>query len=131
MKTKSTITFTDVGLISDDVLRLVEFYEKLFNVKADRVDEIDSGLHVGGLRLSITAARLDVIPQAFYYVSGKSSDNTLLGFDVDDVDAEYLRVLEIGAETLNEPTTHPWGARSFQFRDPDGNIINFRSHPGA
>ena len=23
------------------------------------------------------------------------------------------------------PTTHPWGARSFWFRDPDGNIVDF------
>jgi len=32
-------------------------------------------------------------------------------------------------KTLNEPTTHSWGARSFQFRDPDGNILNFRTIP--
>ncbi len=51
----------------------------------------------------------------------------IVGFNVPDVDAEYKRLLLLGAEMLNEPTTHPWGARSFQFKDPDGNIVNFRS----
>ncbi len=58
-----------------------------------------------------------------------SSDNISVGFNVDDVDAENNRLLTIGAEMLNKPKTHPWGARSFQFKDPDGNILNFRSMP--
>jgi len=41
--------------------------------------------------------------------------------------AEYKRLLSLGAQMLNEPTTHPWGARSFQIKDPDGNILNFRT----
>jgi predicted enzyme related to lactoylglutathione lyase len=122
------MTFTDVTLISDDVLRLVGFYEKLFNIAADERDEIHSSLNIGGLWLTIDGTPISE-NTVFSYVSGKSSDNTLLCFNVDDVDAEYRRVISLGAETLNEPTTHQWGARSFQFRDPDGNIINFRTIP--
>jgi phosphoglycolate phosphatase-like HAD superfamily hydrolase len=33
------------------------------------------------------------------------------------------------ANFITESTTHSWGTRSFQFRDPDGNILNFRSLP--
>jgi predicted enzyme related to lactoylglutathione lyase len=119
------MTFTDLGLISDNVLRLVDFYEKLFGVVANERGEIHSSLNIGGLWLTIDSASI-ADGSAFHYVSGKNSDNTLLCFNADDVDAEYLRVLLLGAETLNEPATHPWGARSFQFRDPDGNIINLR-----
>jgi predicted enzyme related to lactoylglutathione lyase len=57
------------------------------------------------------------------------ASNTILSFNVDDCDTEYKRLLVLGAEIHNEPKTHPWGARSFQFKDPDGNILNFRSMP--
>jgi predicted enzyme related to lactoylglutathione lyase len=121
------MTFTDITFVSDDVLRLVDFYEKLFNVSAAERGEIHSALNIGGLRLTIDRTPISD-NSVFGYATGKSSDNTLLCFDVDDADAEHRRVSSLGAVTLNEPTTHPWGARSFQFRDPDGNIINFRSY---
>ena len=119
--------FTDICFVSRDVPTLVKFYEVVFNVKAAAdSDEIHSGLNIGGLTISINSTKLTENP-AFSYVSGVSSDNTIIGFNVDDVDAEYARLLELGVKMLNEPTTHSWGARSFQFRDPDGNILNFRS----
>lgn len=68
----------------------------------------------------------------FSYVSAGGANNVIVGFNVDDVDTEYNRLLPLDVEMLNQPTTHPWGARSFQFKDPDGNILNFRSftlHP--
>jgi catechol 2,3-dioxygenase-like lactoylglutathione lyase family enzyme len=46
-------------------------------------------------------------------------------FEVEDVDAEYERLKALNVEFVMLPTTHPWGARSFWFRDPDGNIVDF------
>jgi catechol 2,3-dioxygenase-like lactoylglutathione lyase family enzyme len=46
-------------------------------------------------------------------------------FEVEDVDAEYERLKALDVEFVMLPTTHPWGARSFWFRDPDGNIVDF------
>ena len=60
-------------------------------------------------------------------VEGDGVNNVIVGFNVDDVDVEYERLLKLGVEMLNQPTTHPWGTRSFQFKDPDENILNFRS----
>ena len=122
------IKFTDVCFITDDVLRLRKFYEEIFNVTAEG-DEIHSGIAVGGFGFSFDSAELLQNDNSFGYVSGESSNNTIVGFNVDDVDAEYqrLKVLDMGDIMLNEPTTHPWGARSFQFKDPDGNILNFRT----
>lgn len=129
------MNFTDVCLISDNVLQLVDFYEKLFGITASergvtgaKRSDIHSSLNIGGLWLTIDSIKI-ADNSAFSYVSGKSSNNTLFCFNVDDVDVEYQRVIALGAETLNEPTTYPWGARSFQFKDPDGNILNFRSFP--
>lgn len=120
--------FTDVCFITEDVLRLRAFYETVFGGKAEG-DEYHSGLTIE--RLTFTFDSVDMLKDnpAFSYASEKSSDNIIIGFNVDDVDAEYQRLLPLGTEMLNEPTTHPWGARSFQFKDPDGNILNFRSLP--
>jgi predicted enzyme related to lactoylglutathione lyase len=122
-----TAQFTDLCLISKDVLNLVDFYEKLFDVTASEKGEYHSSLDICGLSLTIDAADIADGDSVFSYVNCKASDNTIICFNVDDVDAEYTRVLALGTIALNEPTTHPWGARSLQFRDPDGNIINFRT----
>ena len=39
---------------------------------------------------------------------------------VADVDAAAARIKAAGGVLLNEPEDRPWGARMFQFRDPDG-----------
>jgi predicted enzyme related to lactoylglutathione lyase len=124
-----TAQFTDLCLISKDVLKLVSFYEKLFNVTASEKGEYHSSVNIGGLSVTIDAADIADGDSVFSYVNCNASDNTIICFNVDDVDTEYARVIALGAVTLNKPTTHPWGARSFQFRDPDGNIINFRTVP--
>ena len=120
--------FTDVCFITNDVLRLRAFYEAVFGVKAEG-DEIHSGISLDGL--TIVFDHVDIADEnpTFRYIAGGGSNNVIIGFNVDDVDAEYKRLLPMGAQMLNEPTTHPWGARSFQFKDPDGNILNFRTIP--
>lgn len=118
--------FTDICFITEDVLKLRTFYETIFRMKAEG-DAYHSVLVIGNLALTLDCANSLKDIKSFQYVSGKSSDNTIISFHVDDVDAEYQRLVSLGAEMLNQPTTHPWGARSFQFRDPDGNILNFRN----
>jgi len=120
--------FTDICLITNDVLRLRAFYENVFKVKAEG-DDIHSGLSMDGLTFVFDHVDIAEENPVFRYVSAGGANNVIVGFNVDDVDVEYQRLLLLGAEMLNEPTTHPWGARSFQFRDPDGNILNFRSLP--
>jgi len=116
--------FTDLCFVTKDVLRLCTFYESVFGGKAEG-DEWHSGLSVNGLNFVFL---LEKNPD-FYYEYTNGASNTILSFDVDDVDVEYERILSMDADIVDEPTTRPWGARSFQFKDPDGNILNFRSMP--
>jgi len=122
------IQFTDVCFITNDVLRLRAFYEAVFGVQSEG-DEIHSGISLDGLTLVFDHVDIADDNPTFRYIEGGGSNNVIVGFNVDDVDAEYQRLLSLGAQMLNEPTTHPWGARSFQFKDPDGNILNFRTIP--
>jgi predicted enzyme related to lactoylglutathione lyase len=120
--------FTDICFITNDVLRLRAFYETIFGTKAEG-DEIHSGISLNGLTLVFDHVDIADENPVFRYIEAGGANNLIVGFNVDDVDAEYQRLLSLGAEMLNEPTTHPWGARSFQFKDPDGNILNFRTLP--
>lgn len=123
-----SIKFTDVCFITTDVLRLRAFYEAVFDGKAEG-DEIHSGLMVGSVAFIFDHVDIAEENPTFRYIKVSDANNVIVGFNVDDVDAEYDRLLLLGAEMLNQPTTHPWGARSFQFKDPDGNILNFRGFP--
>ena len=118
--------FTDICFITGDVPRLRAFYEAVFGGEAEG-DEIHSGLAVDGLVFTFDHVSIAEENPAFRYIAAGGANNVIVGFNVDDVDAEYHRLLGLSAAMLNEPTTHPWGARSFQFRDPDGNILNFRT----
>lgn len=118
--------FADITLLSDNVLRLRGFYERLFSKTAGG-DEVHSWLALDGLTLTIDSANLLRTTETFYYATGDSANNIIISFDVEDVDAIYTHAKELGANMLNQPITHPWGARSFQCKDPDGNILNFRN----
>ncbi|OLD26671.1 MAG: hypothetical protein AUJ02_01855 [Chloroflexi bacterium 13_1_40CM_3_65_12] len=43
-----------------------------------------------------------------------------------DVDAFYDRVIAAGIEPVGAPRDRPWGERTFNVRDPDGNLIEFQ-----
>lgn len=44
-------------------------------------------------------------------------------FFVDDVDAEYERLVGLGVTVLASPTDRPWGERTLHVADPDGNVV--------
>ena len=116
--------FADVCFITNDVPRLRAFYQSVLDVKADG-DETHSTMDMNGFGLTFLSQK----NPAFYYEITGSAGNVILSFNVDDVDSEYQRLLSLGVVMANEIVTHPWGARSFQCKDPDGNILNFRSVP--
>ncbi len=50
------------------------------------------------------------------------ADGLLVVFVVDDVDAEYARLQNAGAEIKTPIETEPWGERYFQVSDPNGVV---------
>ena len=118
------VQFADICFITKDVLRLRAFYETVFGSKSEG-DEVHSTLGINGTYFVFMMQKTDV----FYFEMMEGASNTILSFNVDDVDSEYQRLFALGVEMVNEPKTHSWGARSFQFKDSDGNVLNFRSLP--
>jgi predicted enzyme related to lactoylglutathione lyase len=114
--------FDGVCLLTTDVPRLVAFYSTVFDVEADG-DAIHSVIRAGGLGLAIWHPE-GLEQRIAGYPPHVRRDCYCLMFSVDDLDAEYERIKALNVEFTEQPTTHPWGARSFAFVDPDGNNIN-------
>ena len=53
----------------------------------------------------------------------KGSYGTGLTLATDDLDGLFKRLVDNGAEVLQEPTDQPYGVRDCAFRDPTGNLI--------
>jgi len=116
------INLKDICFVTDDVLRLRDFYASVFGGIADG-GETHATLRLDGMGFTFLRQR----NPAFHYEKSDATGNMILTFDVDDVDAEYARMVSHGVVIVCAPTTHPWGARSFQFKDPDGNVLNFHT----
>ena len=110
----------EVCLQTNNVIRLANFYKKLFKIDNGSDDEIHQTLIEEETQLTI-------------YNDGKEKNNLnqniSLAFTVDDIDKGYKKVVELGAEIIEKPTVRPWGATNMSFYDPDGNVIYFRSFP--
>lgn len=117
------MNFASIRIITDDVDRLVQFYEKVMGVSAERPAPVFAELVVSSCTLAIGHSQTT---QLFGPGSAVGAHNrsVIIEFLVDDVEAEYVRLKPFVEEWVMEPTTMPWGNRSILFRDPDGNLIN-------
>jgi catechol 2,3-dioxygenase-like lactoylglutathione lyase family enzyme len=111
-------------LITNDVKRLVEFYEPVLGLKAKRTGEdyAEFPTGVGVLAIFSEDAQERYIPGSAEAAKNKS---VVLQFRVADVDQEYRRLQSLVKTWVKPPTTQPWGTRSIYFRDPDGNLVDF------
>ncbi len=115
--------FASVRIITDNLDRMVAFYEQVTGIAAERpapvFAEFVSPLATLAIGHTQTVA-------AFGMGSAEPAANrsVILEFRVKDVDAEYERLRPHVDTWVQEPTTMPWGNRSILFRDPDGNLVN-------
>ncbi|MEV0143467.1 MULTISPECIES: VOC family protein [unclassified Nonomuraea] len=116
--------FVSIRIITGDVARLVEFYEKATGVRAAWSTEDFAELRTSRATLAIAGTR--TVP-LFAPGSARPADNhtVIIEFRVDDVDHVHQNLAGFVTDFVNEPTTMPWGNRSLLFRDPDGNLVNF------
>lgn len=115
--------FASVRIITDDLDRMVAFYEGVTGITAERPAPVFAEFVSPIATLAI--GRTQTVA-AFGDDSAQPAANrsVILEFRVDDVDAEFARLREHVDSWIQEPTTMPWGNRSILFRDPDGNLVN-------
>jgi predicted enzyme related to lactoylglutathione lyase len=116
--------FVSARIITDDIKRLVRFYEAVTGLTATWYTEEFAEIATPSCTLAIGSKRtMDL----FGAGAARPADNhtAILEFRVDDVDKEYEKLAKVVSDFVQRPTTQPWGNRSLLFRDPDGNLINF------
>ncbi|MFE7975985.1 VOC family protein [Streptomyces shenzhenensis] len=116
--------FVSIRIITGDIARLVEFYERATGVRAAWATEDFAELRTPHATLAIASTR--TVP-LFAPDSARPADNhsVITEFLVDDVDRVRENLSGFVADFVTGPTTMPWGNRSLLFRDPDGNLVNF------
>lgn len=115
--------FVSTRIITDDIARLVRFYEnaglqaKWFTDEFAELASPTCTLAVG------TKRTMDM------FFAGAATPGTnravILEFRVQDADAEFEKLKALNVDIVQAPTTQPWGNRSLLVRDPDGNLVNF------
>lgn len=118
------MNFVSTRLITDDIRRLVGFYEDVTGLRATWYTEDFAELATRSGTLAIGSTRTLALVGAG---AARPADNhsAIIEFRVDDVDTEYGRLERLVGDVVQTPTTMPWGNRSLLFRDPDGSLINF------
>ena len=112
-----------ICLVSQNVNRLREFYERTLQVEAEGND-VHVKLETAGAVLSIfSESGMEGMAPGSMKEYGHGGFT--IEFEVEDVDGQYERLKSMNVPIVKMPTTQPWGRRSVWFRDPDGNIVNF------
>ena len=108
----------EVGLLTNDVIRLADFYKALLETDNGSDDEVHQTIIAEETMLTI-------------YNDGSAKNNNnqniCIAFTVDDMDREYQKVLKSGAGVIEKPIKRPWGAVNMSFYDPDRNVVYLRS----
>lgn len=115
--------FASIRMITDDVERVVQFYERVTGVSAVRHNQVFAELKMPSCTLAVGHA--DTSRLFGGAVRPAENRSVIIEFLVEDVDGEYERLKSLVGDWVQEPTTMPWGNRSMLFRDPDGNLVNF------
>ena len=110
----------EVCLLTRDVPRLAAFYQMLLQTDHSIIDPFHQTIIAQETMLTIMHD--DGVPD------GQSA---VLAFSVDDIDAEYRRLLAQGVTVLQPPERKPWGAVNMMIQDPDSRTVYLRKLQGG
>jgi catechol 2,3-dioxygenase-like lactoylglutathione lyase family enzyme len=122
-------TLTHLCVITGNVARLRDFYAQVLQIApaTDRAEYAEFAFNGSALSFYDADSFQEHAKDAALPERNRS---VMIEFRVDDVDAEYDRLLQLQIEWVKPPSTQPWGNRSIYFRDPDGNLVNIYSRVG-
>lgn len=120
--TGTHMKFASARIIAADIKQMVAFYEMVTKRQAQWLAPVFAELVLPGATLAIGA--VETVPLWHPGSAEPQSNRTvLLEFQVDDIETEYDR-LKDRVTLVHELKTMPWGNRTFQFRDPEGNAVS-------
>ena len=111
-----------VRLIAANIRHMVAFYEEILGLRAEWLAPVFAEIVTPGATLAIGAPETVAL---WKEGSGEAGANrtAYLEFQVDDIDAEFERLRD-HVDLVHDMKTMPWGNKTFQFRDPEGNAVS-------
>ena len=106
-----------LDIIVSDVSQVCSDFERLLDKKADYVDNSFAQFTIGSHCLMLSQHHL--IPLEDF------QSGIILHIEVEDVDQNYQRLKELGAEILHGPAVTDWGTESLLVKGPAGLVIDF------
>ena len=114
------------GVVTENVVDSKEFYVRLFGCNVLYDSDWFVLLQLGGGELGFMLPGLDT--QAPLFRSRFDGNGLWITIDVDDVDAEYARIKDMGLSIEVELRDEPWGDRHFAIIDPNGIGVDIVQH---
>ncbi len=120
------------GLFVEDMGRMIRFYRDVLGFEIKEDEDTSNVYLVKDGTLFLLYGRRDfeqMTNRKYQYVKGPNGHFELALYvdTFDEVDAEFARVVGMGAEPVLPPTTEPWGQRTCYIADPEGNLIEIGS----
>lgn len=110
-----------VRLIARDIRGLVAFYERVTAVKADWLAPVFAEIVTSGASLAIGSEETLALFREGSAAAG-ANRTSIIELQVDDVASEFVRLKDLNI--VHAPKLLPWGNRTFQLRDPEGNLVS-------
>jgi catechol 2,3-dioxygenase-like lactoylglutathione lyase family enzyme len=126
MTNANTVQLASVRVITEDLPRLVRFYEAVTGATARWLTDDFVELVTPSATFALSH------PRRVAFISentprAAANESAIVEFLVDDVDDLFTRLrAEFGDDLVivQPPTMMPWGNQSVLLRDPDGALIN-------
>ena len=111
------MNLNQLDIIVSDVPQVCAELECILDKKADYVDNSFAQFTIGSHCLMFSQSHL--IPLENF------QSGIILHIEVEDVDQNYKRLKELGAEILHGPVVTDWGTESLLVSGPAGLVIDF------
>lgn len=126
MTSANTVQLASVRVITEDLPRLVRFYEVLTGATPQYLTDDFVELVTPSATFAVSG------PDRVAFITantprGGANNSAIVEFLVEDAEAVYQKlVTEFGndLDVVQPPTMMPWGNLSVLIRDPDGALIN-------
>ncbi len=120
------------GLFVEDMGRMIRFYRDVLGFEIKEDEDTSNVFLIKDGTLFLLYRRSDfekMTSRKYEYIKGLNghSEIALYVDTFEEVDAEFAKAVEKGAEPVLEPTTEPWGQRTCYIADPEGNLIEIGS----
>lgn len=115
----------NTGIITDKLAKTKEFYQNVLQLEISFENDFYLLMHTPDQQTQIAFLLPGHPSQQKLFQPSFTGKGVFLTIDVQDVDAEYLRIQSLGIPIEISIRKEPWGDKHFAIVDPNGIGIDF------